>query len=258
MHDYDDDDSTAYDDDDSTAYDDDRFGDDRPQQPPQRISLLLWLLGGAGAVGMLCCGGLVAGLLYLGAYAPETSVYVGNQTPNRFLDTAKSVGALDDDEKVLYFYSDALTDIREGFYFVSDKKVAVYSQSAGQSPLTVIAFDDIVDLELFRVEGFFQDSQITIYFGDDEVISFPVSSEFNRDQSFFDAIERQVPERAQDEDSAEGEQTTDQPQDEEPTAEESPDEETPEESQDADVTEPTQVDAAPAEDATPADDSQSP
>lgn len=164
----------------------------RAERPRQQSNLLWWILG-AGAVGMLiCCGGGIGGLAYLGTYAPDTAVYTGNRIPADFLSTVKSVGALDDDEKILFFYSDAITDIRDGFYFVSDQKVVIYAQQKGDSALNKISFDQIADHDLYRDESFFEDSEITLRLKDGQVLSFPVSSEHDRDQKFFDAIVERV------------------------------------------------------------------
>ena len=163
------------------------------QGPPQGGSRTwLWLLLAGGVFGVLVCGGFLAWVVYLGVYGPETSVYAGNQVPNRFITVMKDVGALEDDETILYFYSDAMTDIRNGFYFVSDKKVGIYTKAAGGSPLTVVHFDEIVDLDLYRNESFFEDSRITLELQDGRPISFPVSSETGGDQRFFDAIQARV------------------------------------------------------------------
>ena len=81
-----------------------------------------------------------------------------------------------------------MTDISAGFYFVSDRKVVIYSQATGDSPLTAIPFDDIIEVKLYRNESFFEDSEIMLYLEDGQVLSFPVSSEYERDQLFFDAI----------------------------------------------------------------------
>ena len=140
---------------------------------------------------ILPCGGCFAFLAYMGSVGPETSVYTGNQVPKRFINTMKSVKALDEEEEIRFFYSDGLTDIRDGFYFVSDKKVVSYQQNAA-TPLTIVQFGEISDLDLFRDESFFEDSMITLELDDGRVVSFPVSSEHDRDQKFFDAIKSSV------------------------------------------------------------------
>jgi len=165
-----------------------------PGAPRRRgARLWLWILLGVGAFVALLCGGGIMALVFVVVRGPETSVYTGNQVPQRYVDVIRDVGALDDGETILYFYSDALADIRDGFYFVSDKKVAVYSQSAAGSPLTAVPFDQIADVQLFRNESFFEDSQITLELKDGTPVSFPVSSEYDKDQEFSDAIAERVP-----------------------------------------------------------------
>ena len=156
--------------------------------PAKKSRLLWWILGGFGAVVFLFCGGIFASLLYVGTVGPETSVYTGNRVPERFVNTMESVGALDPDETILFFYSDALTDIRDGFYFVSDKRVVIYFQGTA-SPLTSLPFDEIVDAEIYRDESFFEDSQILLTTRDGQFHALPVSSEYDRDEKFFEAIE---------------------------------------------------------------------
>ena len=156
--------------------------------PRRRSNLIWWILGGVGGLVVLGCGGIIAVVVYLGDSIPETSIYTGNQVPAEFTRVMKDAGALQEGEKILYFYSDGMMDIRDGFYFVSDRRVVIYSRLTGISPLTSIPFDEIIDLDLYRNESFFDDSQITLHLDNGEILSFPVSSEYDRDQDFFDAI----------------------------------------------------------------------
>jgi hypothetical protein len=163
-------------------------------QPPSksRSKLWIWLLVGGGVFVVLPCAGCLGFLMYLGSVSPETSIYAGNEVPNRFIRTMKDVGALDEDETILFFYSEALTDIRDSFSFVSDKRVVVYSESAGGSPLTSVPFDQIEDLDLFRNTSFFEDSVITLQLKDGRPVTFPVSSDADLDEQFFEAIQKRV------------------------------------------------------------------
>ncbi len=101
----------------------------------------------------------------------------------------KEVGALEEGEKLLYFYSDAIMDIRDSFCFVSNKRVVTYSRELGDSDLTAITFDEIKSVDIHRDESFLTDSTITIE-TDEDRFSFPVSSEQDRDQDFHDEIKR--------------------------------------------------------------------
>ncbi len=137
--------------------------------------------------------GLIGWVVYVGTYGPDTSVYTANRVPTRFIETMHDLEVLGEDEELLYFYSDAMTDITDGFYFVSDKKVVVYTTLYGDDPLTAIPFDQIQDVSLDRDESFLLDSEITIDLAAGDVISFPVSSEYDRDEDFYNAIRERSP-----------------------------------------------------------------
>jgi hypothetical protein len=166
----------------------------RPYRERPRSRTWLWVLLVLGLLFVLPCAGLLGVLAYIGAKGPDTAVYAGNQVPARYLATMKSVGALDEGETILYFYSDALLEIRDGFYFVSDKKVATYSDEAGDPPLSKATFAEIADLDLQSSDNFFVDGQITLELKDGRVLAFPISSENKGDQRFFDAIKSRVDE----------------------------------------------------------------
>ena len=162
-----------------------------PPAQPRRSRWWIWLVAGVGVLTFSCVG-CVGWLGYVGMNGPETSIYAGNEVPRRFLDIMRDVGALDADETPLYFYSDAFLDIRKGFSFVSDRKVATYS-SLHQPALTVIDFDDIAQLTLYRNESLFFDSELVIELQDGTPIRFPLSSEQDGDNRFHDAIESRLP-----------------------------------------------------------------
>lgn len=151
--------------------------------------MVLWIAVGVGICVLLPCCGMLGWFVYIGTYGPETSVYTGNEVPARFMNVMRDVGALEDGETILYFYSDALTDIRDGFYFVSDRGVAVYSDETGDKPLIKIPFDQIADADLVRDESFLGDSEITLKLKAGNPVSFPVSSEGDKDERFFEAIQ---------------------------------------------------------------------
>lgn len=160
--------------------------------PPRRgLPAWAWVLISLGIFVLLGCGGIFCWIAYIGTVGPETSVYTGSQVPARFVNIMKEVGALEEGENLHYFYSEALTDIRDSFCFVSDKKVAVYSQEHSV-PLTVAKFDQIEDLELAHEDALFTDSVIHLKLKDGTPISFPVSNEAGGDKRFFDAIKSAV------------------------------------------------------------------
>ncbi len=150
----------------------------------------VWLVVVGGVITFSCAGCLgVFG--WIGAKGPQTSVYTGNRVPERFVDTMRSVGALDPDEQILYFYSDALVNIEKSFCFVSDRKTAYYSSLVAPN-LTAVAFGEIEDARLIRDESFFFDSEIILMLTDGTPISLMVSSENDGDRRFLEAIEQRL------------------------------------------------------------------
>jgi hypothetical protein len=150
-------------------------------------------LGLAVVVGLsfFTCAGFV---VYGGAVGPEIHVYPGNLVPKRFITIMRDVGALEDGEQIDFFYSDSFSDIRDGFYFVSDRRVVIYAQDAGDTPLTSVAFDQIAQAHLLRDTSFIDDSEIVLELHDGRVLPFPASSERDRDVLFHQAIERRIDE----------------------------------------------------------------
>jgi hypothetical protein len=165
--------------------------------PPQRkrgVPWWGWALIVIGVLGLLSCGGIVALLAYIGSEGPDTKVYAGNEVPAKFVQVARDLGLLDEGETVRFFYSDALTDIREGFYFSTDKKVVIYVKSAA-TPATIVPYERIADTELVSGTSWMEDGTITLELVDDTVISFPVSAEGGRDKRFHESIVSAVKKR---------------------------------------------------------------
>ena len=162
-----------------------------PAPPSKRSRWWVWVVAAVGGV-MLSCAGCVGVLAWLGITGPDTAVYAGNSVPERFVETMRDLGAIEDGEQLLYFYSDAFVNIENGFYFISDRKIAVYSRDV-EPHLTTVLFEDIVDVQLYRDESFFVDSEIVIEMSDGTPLAFPVSSEYAGDTRFFEAIRDRVP-----------------------------------------------------------------
>ena len=155
-------------------------------QPPRKSGMPVWawvliVIGGLFALLTITC---CAGLMWFGSVAPDTSIYPGNLVPQGYLDELRSVGGLDPGESVRYFYSDAVLDVKQGMYALTDDDVVIYVEAASPS-LTVVPFSEIADLSLYRDTSFFTDSQVTLELKDGRVVSFPLSSEYDRDQAFF-------------------------------------------------------------------------
>ena len=171
------------------------LGDLFPQSPPtsptKRSTGLLYTLAGVGGLFLLVCGCCFGYAVYMTLVGPATWAYKRGEIPQRFLDVTAEIGGLESGETVEYFYSDALVDIRDGFTYVSDRKVVVYIPS-DTPPLTAIPFEAIQDVNLERQKSSLVDSAIFVE-TEDGFTGFSVSSEKSRDVEFYNTIRQRSP-----------------------------------------------------------------
>ncbi len=149
----------------------------------------LWQILCIGLGALVALG--VTGLITIGSIGPDTYVYLGQQLPKRYLEEVKSLGLVADDEKIRYFYSDALFDIKEGLYFVTDRNLVLYCQDWDQ-PDTIIPFAAIADIKAEYDDSFLEDSYVYVATHDDLEVSFPLSSERGRDKMFVEYLTEQA------------------------------------------------------------------
>lgn len=107
--------------------------------------------------------------------------------PKKYVEKVKSLGLLKNGETIKYFYSDALLDIKDGLYFVTDQNLVAYSEE-WEEPKTIISFNDIISADVEYNESFYEDSYIMIETKDGLELDFPVSSEKKRDKDFYNYI----------------------------------------------------------------------
>jgi hypothetical protein len=131
---------------------------------------------------------IFVGLMFLGAQGPDTSVYPGRQVPKKYLDELHSLQLLQDGEQIKYFYSDALVDIKDGLYFVTDRNLVLYSDSWAE-PKTIVPLRQIVSIDAEYSDSFFEDTQVYISTADGTELCFPVSMEKGLDKRFIEAVQ---------------------------------------------------------------------
>jgi hypothetical protein len=130
-------------------------------------------------------------LFVIGSIAPETSVYLGRQVPKNYIKEIKELKLLSDGEKIVYFYSDGFTDIKDGMYFVTNQNVVAYN-NLWEEPETIIPFKSIDSLSVDYDDSFLEDSYIFIRTLDGLELTFPVSSEQKRDRLFYEFIRKKL------------------------------------------------------------------
>jgi len=129
--------------------------------------------------------------LIIGSICPETWIYLEREIPSKYVEEIKELKLIDDDENIKYFYSDALWDIKDGMYFITDKKIVAYN-SSWIEPETLIPFESIDTFEVEFSEEFLTDSYMYVLTKDDLEVSFPISNEKERDKLFYEYLEENV------------------------------------------------------------------
>ena len=144
---------------------------------------------GCGGLAVLSVVGIFGYLFVVGTVGPETSVYTGNRVPARFVNVVKDLQLLDEDEQIRWFYSDALTDIKNGLYFATDDRLVLYSE-AWDRPAIVIPLNEIGDITAVYNSSFFEDSTVFVTKHDETEYSFPLSSEKGLDKKFVEWLQK--------------------------------------------------------------------
>ncbi len=137
---------------------------------------------------------ILAVLMFIGTVAPETFIYTGRQVPKKYMSTIGDLELLQEGEKIRYFYSDALFDIKEGFYFVTDRNLVIYSKE-WEEPAEVTPLKEIIEMNVEYDDSFLEDSMVYIETLDGMEISFPLSSEKGLDKKFVAAIREKMTEQ---------------------------------------------------------------
>lgn len=146
-------------------------------------------IGCAGILGVVVL--LFCALFAFASFGPDTAVYPGLQIPKRFMTTIRSLNLLEENEQIRYFYSDALFDIKEGLYFVTDRNLVLYAKS-WEEPMTIIPLREIKTLHVEYNDSFYEDSVVLITTSSGLDLTFPVSSEKGLDRRFVDAIRERM------------------------------------------------------------------
>lgn len=150
----------------------------------------------------LGCGGILAflmalgvgGLMYLGTFSPETYAVKGRQMKSAYKRVIKNLELLEENESIEWFYSDGMTDIRDGMYLLTDRRIILYCQE-WEEPLFATYFTNLVGAEMETNNSFFMDGSITIETREGDEWFFPISSERGNDDKFFDYLIGKIPPR---------------------------------------------------------------
>jgi len=142
---------------------------------------VLTIVGGSVLALILGC------LIYLGSLGPPVGVVPGRQLGAKYVSSIRDLGLLGEDELILYWYSDAVLDFKDGFYFFTKRKVVLYCQE-WENPSIVIPYSYISNLKFFHNASIWEDSQIELSLNDNSQVFLPVSSDNDGDQIFYEQL----------------------------------------------------------------------
>ncbi|MEO1236683.1 MAG: hypothetical protein AAFX76_07845, partial [Planctomycetota bacterium] len=86
-----------------------------------------------------------------------------------------------------YFYSDAMLDVADGLYALTDRRLVLYNAD-WPTPEAVIAFDEIASIDATWSDDWIWDTQVTVVLDDGEVWMFPLSMENDTDHRFIEEL----------------------------------------------------------------------
>lgn len=117
------------------------------------------------------------------AIGPDTSVIPGKYLKKEYVEFMKQEKLISPGEQIDYWYSDALVDFKSGFYFLTNKKVVIYS-SDFYEPAIIIPYSDIVDIQVNQSLSTYENSEIILILKNGSSAFFPLSIENNMDRLF--------------------------------------------------------------------------
>ncbi len=136
----------------------------------------------AMSIGTIIVIGVIA-VIIIGSICPETYIYLGHQVPKKYLSEIRSIDLLESDDKIKYFYTDAMFDIKNGMYFVTDRNLVLFCNDWEEAGI-IIFLDKIVRVDVEYDESFFNDSLVYVETTTGFEVCFPLSSDHGRDKDF--------------------------------------------------------------------------
>ena len=159
-----------------------------PPQPPKPPTSTAgkWLIVSGLLFGTVLLA-LTGTCFYFIAVTPEDRVLTGPQMPVRYTAQIRALGILDPAERIDFFYTDAMWNIEEGFYLLTDRNVVIYARSA-EVPAILVPFDQIIEIEVEYSSDWMSNTWITLTLTNTTYVSFPVSAEAGGDRRMYDAL----------------------------------------------------------------------
>jgi hypothetical protein len=133
---------------------------------------------------------LVISLTLIDRFLHEGTIHTRDQIPENYLETIYELGLLDTNEKIEYLYTDALFDLEEGIYFVTNKHLVLFNQE-WEPRGYIIPFENIRNVEIDYDYSYINDSSMTVRTLE-HVVSFPLSSNEGKDKLFMKYLSEMI------------------------------------------------------------------
>ena len=135
---------------------------------------------------------LIFAYFVLASFGPETYVLSGHEIPQKYMKTMKNLSLIEPGDNLQFFYSDAFLDIKDGFFFVTDKKLVMYSKAWDVQKI-VIPFEDIIDLTPEFEDSSWDDSSIWLRTIKGDERRLLVSSDYGGDKRVYEYLKNNSP-----------------------------------------------------------------
>lgn len=143
----------------------------------------------------LLSAAILVAVTYIALMGPGMKVIGGQEIPPRLLARMNELVSLGSDEKIQFFYSDALVDIADGFYVLTDQRVILYSNTQELSLFgsrLLVPFSAIDAVEAHFSDNPAEDTVIEVVLADGPIYYFPASTEDAGDRKMFSYLYRSV------------------------------------------------------------------
>ena len=141
-----------------------------------------------GLIGIVLVALLAVGVLMTTGHVPDTAAVAGDQLPPPTLDFLREEGIVEEDEEVLFFYSGGFLSLREDGNLFTDRRVISYWEDDDGLQVLTATYPQISSIEPHYVDGFLEDSEVTIELLDGDSFLLLVSNEGDQDERFVELL----------------------------------------------------------------------
>lgn len=156
------------------------------RQRRSTIPVIIGLAVGLPAAALILVFGFVGWGLMTGRVA-DTKVLPGNKLPPRVARTVAASAGLTPGERILFFYSAAITPEGDG-NLMTDQRVISYVDDGTGAWCDSISVDDIVSVHFGKSDSWLEDSTIIVTSSDGSELTLYASTEGGGDDRFVEAI----------------------------------------------------------------------